>query len=228
MRLLTKLVLLGCVGSLPLSTTHGQRRPLVMVHGIRSEPATWDQDRASLVQSFPLFGLAPSVPWQQRQQTQAAALNTGALANLPSTSIAFGHSNGGIVLRQAVASGANLAGLLTVGSLHLGAPAAQNVMSGSMQGIAEPVFNDILNFAFSFATSTIDYEDFFYVGLMTYAAHAVATSVYDIFLPKVGFDRNDPLWATMYPSSAYIQSLQSAATQSTEIAAIPQRAFIRT
>ncbi len=207
---------------------HGQRQPVVMAHGIRSDASTWQTTAPLLEQSFPVTTLRQSTTWQDSQTDQANALRVGVFAGLPDSSVGIAHSNGGIVLRQASHDSAHLQSLLTIGTLHGGAPAAQNVLTGSMSALMQPVFNDIANFAVNFNFSQIDFDDYLSWQLMTIVTAGITTSISNVILAEVGFNSVATVWNTMYPSSQYMVDLRSSTYLADEAQRLPRRGYVRT
>jgi pimeloyl-ACP methyl ester carboxylesterase len=216
--------LLVCVAP-PISA---QRQPVVLAHGIRSDSSTWSVDSPLLQQHFPVQIRAATSTWTESQRYQAATLAGTAFLGLPDSTVAIGHSNGGIVLRQAGMNDSPMRSLLTIGTLNFGAPAAHNVMNSTMAGIALPVFDDIFWFTTLFVTNSLDFEDLVVYGAMSYSAQTIATSVMNIFLAKVGFNSYNEGWASMYPSSPYIVAINSPDSIAKLAQNVPVRAYVRT
>ena len=210
------------------ATLHAQRQPVVMAHGIRSDASTWSTTAPVLEQAFPVQVLRRTTVWQESQTAQADSLRSSIFVGLPDSTIGVGHSNGGIVLRQAARDGAPMRALLTVGTLHSGAPAAQNVMTGSMAALMAPVFYDIENFALNFSLNGIDFEDFFLAQLVTVSTYGVAATISNVLLGAVGFSSSATVWQTMFPSSPYILSLNDQASLSAEAQDLSRRGSVRT
>ena len=205
-----------------------QRQPLVMAHGIRSDASTWDTDAPLLQQAFPVTVSRATTPWTVSQLSQAAVLRENLLNSLPGSPIAVGHSNGGIVLRQAALLGTSFSSLLTIGSLNLGAPAAQNVSAGSMPGIVLPLEDDFSLFFTYWRGATWTAQDYLIDEIIRANVYGFALGVVNLALGNVGFNQNAPLWATMYPSSQYIVALNSEDSLRTLAQQVPERAFVRT
>ena len=94
------------------------------VHGIVSSGGTWNTAATRLSGSLAINAHQPDLPWSAPYDDQALTLDT---IGLNATTIAVGHSNGGIVARRWVARGHHLDTLVTVGTPHFGAPIVANL-----------------------------------------------------------------------------------------------------
>lgn len=109
-------------------------RPIAFVHGISSDGGTWTM--APYLESlYRIRALRPSLPDNGHAsfQTQAVALRAFLQADT-SQVILVAHSNGGIVSRLARKNGLDVQSITTIGSTHLGAPLALNVLNGKVAG----------------------------------------------------------------------------------------------
>ena len=86
-----------------------QRQPLVLAHGIQSTDSTWNLNKPLLERDFPVQVHKSTTIWTTSQRDQAAVLIASTFAGLPDSTVGVGHSNGGIVLRQAAMDGAPIA-----------------------------------------------------------------------------------------------------------------------
>jgi pimeloyl-ACP methyl ester carboxylesterase len=102
-----------------------QDRPVVFVHGLGSSPDTWAGAAQRLSGRLAIDARSASVSWRQSYESQAGDLQAG-YGWLPSSTVAIGHSNGGIVAREWSKSHP-LSGLVTVGTPNQGAPLAANL-----------------------------------------------------------------------------------------------------
>lgn len=113
-------------------------------------------------------------------------------------------------------------------ALNEGAPAAQNVMTGSMAALMAPVFYSIENFALNFAFNGIDFEDFLLAQLVTVSTYGVATAISNTLLGAVGFNSSAVVWQTMYPTSPYILGLNTQSALNEEAQNLERRGAVRT
>lgn len=180
-----------------------QRAPTVMAHGIRSDANAWTETGSALAATLPLRVVRPSLPWRVLLTEQAGLLRDR-LTTEPDTSFAIGHSNGGLVLRQAARDGRRFKALATVGSANSGAPLARNVRDGRIAGLWQPLLFHLSAIAAAYASPVqnplpgeqqyapdLDYAQFF------------AALVSDAMLGFLDFDPRYPVWGQMYPSSAF-------------------------
>jgi pimeloyl-ACP methyl ester carboxylesterase len=100
---------------------HAQQ-PVVFVHGLNSNGATWNEAAARLTQELDVQVFQPTQSWWAAFQQQGAELqNNPDIGGLPAATIAFGHSNGGVVARE-WSKLHPLTGLATIGTPHQGTP----------------------------------------------------------------------------------------------------------
>jgi hypothetical protein len=112
---ITALLVVCAAGSL-----FAQDTPAVFVHGFKSHADTWAEAAAALPQRFAIDARTPDPDWNATFEDQANYLQQ-TLGSLPSTTLAIGHSNGGLVSRQWSRTH-GLGAILTIGTPHGGAP----------------------------------------------------------------------------------------------------------
>lgn len=126
------------------ATAKAQDEPAALVHGVKSNGATWQMAADRLKREFKIVPVAPDLPWTAVFAEQAAQLNS----LLPSgTRMAMGHSNGGLVLRQWNRAYERNDRVASVGSLHQGAPLAENALKGNVYRIGGYIASDIADAA---------------------------------------------------------------------------------
>jgi hypothetical protein len=112
------------------SAVGAQSRTVTLSHGLNSSPDTWASMRSTLTAFRPdLIFLSPGTGWGDSYGQQAndyrnatSALWAGPLT-APRPVMAIGHSNGGVLLREAIRQGLiRPTALMTVGSPNTGAP----------------------------------------------------------------------------------------------------------
>ena len=107
--------------------------PAAFVHGLASNASTWGSTPQELASQFNIQTRAPSLSAFSFYGSQAAQLNSWLPAqfSVPLTNlIAIGHSNGGIVSREANRQFQPMQGVITIGTPHDGAFAAQRLRQG--------------------------------------------------------------------------------------------------
>src|SRR6185503_6571686 len=102
-----------------------QDRPVVFIHGLRATGETWQTAADALQQQLALQAHRPNPSWVDTFQDQAAQVHNE-IGGLPSSTIAVGHSNGGLVARQ-WSRMHYLDGLVTLGTPNHGAPLVDNI-----------------------------------------------------------------------------------------------------
>jgi pimeloyl-ACP methyl ester carboxylesterase len=102
-----------------------QNTPVVFVHGLNSGGATWQSAADHFAAQLAITPYRPDLSWTRPYGEQANELQSS-LGSLPGSAIAVGHSNGGLIARQWSRS-RPLAGIVTVGSPHGGAPLIDNL-----------------------------------------------------------------------------------------------------
>lgn len=218
-------VLHVCIGAPAVA----QRRPVVFVHGFASSGATWQVAADSLASLYPLVTYRPSLAWNAVINQQATDLITYTRSyNLPDTTIAIGHSNGGIVSRTTVMSNPNfhLRGVVTVASPQQGAPLAQNVWNGNAgeygrllaQNIAEP---------FAYYSQFPDSRAWTTLGGLGYWLYQIGYNLPDLITGGIMITRTDPLIQQMIPGSPFLDSLNGAANRAAEATRLPVRVAVR-
>ncbi len=212
----------------PTGNLSAQRLPLVMQHGIRSTASTWDMFADSLTAAYPITAVRRSTTATQSQVYQASELQSTILQGLPDSSAGIAHSNGGLVLRQVAMNGGHFSSLLTIGTLHSGAPTAQAVLNLSMPGIVLPIADDLALFNSYYQGYTFTSDDYFNTSLMNYTVATAVQGLFNLLASTLGFDSLDPLWQTMYPSSPYIMAINSLDSLQVLAQRVPSRAYVRT
>ncbi len=205
-----------------------QRQPLVLQHGVRSSDTTWDVATARLQANYPVQVYRTTTTWTDSQTVQARYLRNGLFTSLPDSTVAIGHSNGGIVLRQAVMDNTPMRALMTIGSPNHGAPAATAVINGQMPAITAPIAYAASNFAGLWYANSFDWEEIYYVQLLSINVTEILNEVVSVILGKVGFNSDSDVWRGLYPSSPFLQNLNSAASLSVQAQRVGVRAAVAT
>ena len=101
-----------------------QKTPTVLLHGLASNASTWDATAARLTADFAVDVYRRDTNWRASFEDQAGDVNSS-FGGLPPSTIAIGHSNGGMVAR--VWNGSRpLGGVITIGAPNQGAPLLAN------------------------------------------------------------------------------------------------------
>jgi hypothetical protein len=231
-RRVLKFVFLASVAALlPPAALAQSRQPVVMMHGVRSEGSTWNVLAPVLGSENPITTVTPTIPWGPPHVVQATQLYAQSLSGMPDTLLAVAHSNGGLVLRRAIMGHPTLRfrGIATVGSPHLGAPAAENIESGSMGALVDPITQSIVEFGLMWGSSPLlDIEDWALWVAMTESAVAIEQWIGNSVLGFFEFNSNHPVWGGIKPSGTLIQDLNSGSRLAAEVAQIDNRVAIRT
>ena len=124
--LLLRCALIALGGWAALGTWPGvaaaQDRPTVFIHGFNSDGTGWAGTAERLRNSTAIAPMTPNMSWRERFGDQVSILNQDpAYASLPGSTIAIGHSNGGLAAREWSRT-RPLSGVVTIGTPHRGAP----------------------------------------------------------------------------------------------------------
>jgi pimeloyl-ACP methyl ester carboxylesterase len=204
------------------SSAAGQARSTVFIHGFAAESSDWAATAERLRARVAIQPYLPTVSWKEKFETQAKKVETQ-LSALAPTSVAVGHSNGGIVARE-WARLRQLGGIVTIGTPHRGAPILANLprwaaFSGTTRGLINEVFS-------AFAGST----DWTTVLLIVESALAVASdySLWSLtnLISVLGVATVTPVMPQMTPGSSYLTSLNGGSNLTKEASRAPKRVGI--
>jgi pimeloyl-ACP methyl ester carboxylesterase len=199
-------------------------QPAVFVHGFRSEGSTWAQAADRLARDYVARASRPTLDWRQRFATQASALRsaTSSSSLFPDTTILIGHSNGGLVSREANRQSRPAKGIITVGTLHQGAPIAANINVVGSWGNNVYYFNARPVWHYAWFWDWVSWYASWYSRQMAYVgASMFGATTY------IGIDPNQPVLGDMVPGSYFLtNSVNSAANLSREAAQLRQRVGI--
>jgi len=205
-----RLALIVALLAAPLASIGGiavaQPTTAVFVHGFGANGSTWDAAAQALRTELAIGAANPTLPESDRFVDQAYDLNLFNWSN----AVLIGHSNGGLVSREA-SRNASYAGIITVGTLHGGAPIANRL--DDIQGFGQRIADE---------TGYIQFVDFV-VGPQTSAWGFVAllaffaASVVDYALENI-FDSlsGKPVLDDMKPGSQFLNSLNDPSNLSRE------------
>ena len=199
--------------------------PVVFVHGLASDGATWQAAAAALQQQLALEAHQPTQSWSESYQSQASELQSAAGA-LGSGTIAVGHSNGGIVSRE-WSRFRPLAGVVTLGTPNQGAPLAHNLLDwiGFNHTLANRIESVFGGFAECIAYGC-GWEWVIFQGgldqLLAAIHQAVGQSIVGL-TTMVGIQLGAPVLPQMSPGSSFITELNSPGNLAREASAITSR-----
>ncbi len=111
-----------------VSAADAQDRGVVFVHGLKSSGDTWEAAAASLQAQLALESRRPTQTWNDTYEAQAEQLHSAIGLFGGFSTVAVGHSNGGIVSRE-WSKWRTLGGVVTVGTPHHGAPILENLLN---------------------------------------------------------------------------------------------------
>jgi hypothetical protein len=99
-----------------------QERQVAFLHGFQSNGVGWEATADRLHQRLTVEPHIPNLFWRERFHDQVVELRSRPeYASLPASTVAVGHSNGGLVAREWARQG-GLHGVVTLGTPHRGAP----------------------------------------------------------------------------------------------------------
>lgn len=216
------LVLLILVALCGATASHAQDRPVVFVHGLNSNGDTWKDAADRLAQYLAIAPHRPSLSGSSYGD-QANNLQ-GQLWWLPRTTVAVGHSNGGIVSRHWSALH-EVSGIVTLGTPHRGAPIFAHV--GDWVNFNYMAFNFIGAIGGAFGVS---YDDTWWVyaaiqGILSLSTQGAQDAILQL-AGIVGFRAGLPIFPQMIPGSPYLQDLNSSGNLGREANAVPSRVGI--
>lgn len=210
-----------------ISTTLRAQQPIVFVHGLHSSGESWEPAAARLEQELDVQAIAPTQSWAQPYQFQAIELqNNPQTGGLSQSTIAFGHSNGGVVARE-WSKLHGLSGLATIGTPHQGAPLVSHIydwvnFNDSGRFLDESILS-------AFGTPHNQHLQWVLGAAMnqgmSWARWFRGYATYQL-LYVLGFDVGAPVMTQMRPPSAYLAALNSDGNVSREAQAIPHRVGI--
>jgi pimeloyl-ACP methyl ester carboxylesterase len=196
-----------------------QDTPIVFVHGFNGDQNTWQATAARLQQQLAIRPYVARLHWQEPFETQAAELQSQ-FGSLPASSVAVGHSNGGLVSRQ-WSRQHPLSGLLTVGTPNRGAPVVDHLHD--ILRFNESLYNmvGLAGGAFSIDPAT---WNFVYVAVRAALLFSQQIALDTVFgTIGLGLHYGAPVTGQMSTSSSFIGQLNSTANVSREQTSIAHR-----
>jgi pimeloyl-ACP methyl ester carboxylesterase len=198
-----------------------QDQPTVFIHGLGSSADTWTQAAERLGASLQIETHARTTNWRETYVAQAAELES-VLGNLPPTTIAVGHSNGGVIARQWNRT-RPLGAIVTLGTPHQGAPFIQNVFEwagfyddkfiSAIDAVYGIFGNNCCEWAWILEQVNEVLDPAYAVTRWSIARAAGAIGIYELF----------PIFFDMVPNSQFLTGLNSSANLAREADAVPVR-----
>lgn len=193
--------------------------PVVFVHGIFSSSATWRDTAARLATTLRITPHLIDMPSTAVFETQTAVLNN-AHAGLPASTIAVGHSQGGLISRQWSRNKA-LSGILTLGTPHTGSQLTARALDLIN-------FNALVYTSAGLALGTLSTPDFawlVYSALDVYLNHAqwTAANVATTIASSVAVAGRVPVASQLVPGSSFLAALNHSGNLTRESLTVPKR-----
>jgi pimeloyl-ACP methyl ester carboxylesterase len=214
----------GAFAAIALQSLEAQQ-PVVLVHGIFSNGSTWATTAQRLQQNYNVTTTSPNLPSGETYENQAGSL-IGQVGGLPANTIAFAHSNGGLVSRQANENGRAWSGIGTIGTGHTGFPLAQSVLNFWVFEEARYIINSVLQ---PFAYYSRFYPDDWAWQIAGRIGNWAASMGLTIpaAIASLGFNLANPVLPEMVPGSAFMdQNIDAPANLNREATALARRVSI--
>ncbi|MBI2796317.1 MAG: hypothetical protein HYX65_06385 [Gemmatimonadetes bacterium] len=191
-----------------------------MQHGFLSDRSTWNSVKWALAKEFDAefynftTGAGKSFP---AQADSLRAQWTG----FPSNTVYIGHSNGGLVGRELLRSGSAWKGIITVGTLHTGAPLAASAQNGTLAVAGTVVIQSVL-------APIVLYSSYLEQSVHWFAISEYAFAIADVvgqfgFIYALVHVNNSDVLSQMHPASGYLADLNSGANLAHESAMTSHR-----
>jgi predicted alpha/beta hydrolase family esterase len=211
-RALRSIVGVACASAILVGAStvaSAQDRPVVFIHGVGSGPETWEETASRLQSRLQIAPERARVSWWESLETQGSQMD-GRFGGLPGSTIAVGHSLGGLVARQWSRSH-QLDGLITLGSPNRGAPIANHI--NEWAGYNTSLFNAVGN-AF-YWLSNLSYDQWWWVysaveGALNWGGYIADFSLYHL-LVELGMQYAVPFVQEVYVGSPYLDRLNNGA-----------------
>lgn len=207
--------------------TVAAQRGVVFQHGINSTGDTWAQAADRLSRDYSITPYRPTTSSFEAFETQAGQL-AGQVVGAGTNAIIIGHSNGGLLARAAnrpEVQNRPWGGVITVGTLHGGAPLAGAVLSGAAGRYGQYLASSIVRPFAYYSQWQADWRDRWYWD----AAAAFAQQLYwfaqyfPFHIASAGIGASFPVVSQMPPGSTFLNNLNSSANLARESSALPYR-----
>jgi pimeloyl-ACP methyl ester carboxylesterase len=199
-----------------------QDRPVVLIHGVASGPDTWQEAADRLQARLQISPFRAEVSWWESLETQQSQMDAR-FGALPGSTVAVGHSLGGLVARQWSHSHP-LEGVITLGAPNRGAPIANHI--NDWAGFNSSLFNAVGNVFYWLGN--LAYDQWWWVysaveGSLNWGGYIANFSLYHL-LVEMGLQYGVPFVQEVYVGSPYLDHLNAGAGW--EAATIPSRVGI--
>jgi pimeloyl-ACP methyl ester carboxylesterase len=214
--------LLAIVSALAVeaSGAAAQDVPTVFVHGLKGDAGSWRNTADRLAQQVRITTQVPTLDWRDWYENQGRSLQSR-FASLPASTIAVGHSNGGIVARE-WSKWRPLRSIVTLGTPHEGAFLAQRALD--IVHVNQQLFGSV-NFLISVlggAPNEFTWMWPFLSGSMGGVASLSSSTVAEL-AATLGVATGVPVLGQMAPESAYLKQLNAPPNLAREASAVAQR-----
>jgi hypothetical protein len=227
--------MLGLLALVDAPALYAQDTPAVFLHGLLGNQATWSDAAANVQSQLTVSSHSLDLTWQEHYAVQADQVQA-AFGYLPGTTIAIGHSNGGVVARE-WSKRHNLGGIVTVGTPHYGAPVLTNLQNFNFY--SQDIADSVGYMLYDFEQCASNYTDFYeydcpwydeltYQGLngyLSFVESLLLSSPLEI-AGTFGTLSVAPVITDMMSSSSYLADLNSPGNLSRESAAVGTRVAI--
>lgn len=206
------------------TTVFAQGRPTVFVHGFTASAGDWAATAERLRGVASIEPHIPTLAWQDPIQTQARNLQaTPEFLTLPSSTVAIGHSNGGLVARE-WGRIRKLDGIVTIGTPHRGAPIVGNLVRWYLfSGTTLDAINRVLS---SFGVpSNWWWMSYFIEGALHWTSDFSVWSFTNL-VSTLGVKRTVPVTFDMVPTSDFLSGMNTGASLAREAIDVPNRVGI--
>jgi len=222
-RAVTVACLLSTMLAAPTSS-FASDRPTVFVHGFSASASDWVDTAGRLREKAAIDPRLPNVAWRSEFDAQARELQEAAeFGALPDATVAVGHSNGGVVVRE-WSKLHRLGGIVTIGTPHGGAPILHNLLQWALFNDAtRSLIGVVLN---AFAVPT---DWWWAVGAIdNYLRFASDFSLFSVvrLAALFGLETTAPVTSEMLPGSSYLVRLNDPANLEREAGAVGTRVGI--
>ncbi len=204
------------------SVASAQDRPVVFIHGVASGSETWERAANRLQGQLRIAAERADVSWRNSIEAQGSAVHAR-YGPLPESTVAVGHSLGGLVARQWSRS-RELGGLITLATPNRGAPIANHI--NEWLAFNSSLF-DAVGSAFSRLGNT-SFDQWWWVysaveGALNWGGYVADFSINHL-LVEMGMQSAFPFVRQVYVGSPYLDALNGDAGR--EADAVPARVGI--
>ena len=215
-----RLITLVSAFALHASAAAAQDVPTVFIHGLASSAEAWRDTATRLEQQVRITAYAAHLNWADWYENQGRALQSAA-AGLPASTIAVGHSNGGIVARE-WSKWRPLRSIVTLGTPHEGALLAQRAIS--VIGVNQQLFGSV-NFLISVLGGAPNEFTWMwpFVAAHLGGVSALASASVAELVATLGIATGAPVLGQMAPGSAYLSQMNSPPNLTREAGTVGQR-----